>query len=55
MQCAPAALHAVDQRRIEPRQFRLELFVDEEQGFQRAADIAATTGDDLVDGDSLDR
>ena len=37
-------------RRVELRQFRLQLLVDQQQRLQRAADVAIATRHDLVDG-----
>src|SRR4051812_45261079 len=46
-----AARHAVEAyRRIELRQFRFQLLVDEEQRLQCAADVAIAGRHDLVDG-----
>src|SRR3979490_936365 len=48
-----AAAHgqsAVRDRGIELLQFGLELFIDQQQRFQRAADIAVAGRHDLVDG-----
>src|SRR5829696_5493207 len=46
-----AARHAVEaHRRVELRQFRLELLVDPQQGLEGAADVAIATCYDLIDG-----
>src|SRR6267378_5255927 len=43
------AAYAVGHRRIDLLKFGLQMLVDQQQGFQRAADIAVATGHDLVD------
>src|SRR5829696_5135782 len=46
-----AARHAVEaHRRVELRQFRLELLVDPQQGLEGAANVAIATRYDLIDG-----
>jgi hypothetical protein len=42
--------HVVSFRRVELPKFGLQLFIDEQQRYQRAADIAVATGYDIVDG-----
>ena len=44
------AAYAVGHRRIDLLKFGLQLLVDQQQGFQRAADITVATGHNLVDG-----
>src|SRR5437773_4202217 len=45
------ARHAVETyRRVELRQFRLEMLVDPQQGLECAADVAIATRHDLIDG-----
>src|SRR3982074_3588355 len=52
VQRAAAALQrsASGHRGVELPKFRLELLVDQQQGFQRAMDVAVATGHDLVNG-----
>src|ERR1700704_1966554 len=52
MQRAAGALQrsASGHRGVELPEFRLELLVDQQQGFQRAMDVAVATRHDLVDG-----
>ena len=44
------AAYAVGHRRIDLLKFGLQLLVDQQQGFQRAADVTVATGHNLVDG-----
>jgi hypothetical protein len=44
------AAYAVGHRRIDLLKFGLQLLVDQQQCFQRAADVTVATGHNLVDG-----